>query len=118
MIEKQNIPFDVLQELVLSVDVKPRLRNVLITIMTDDEDITNPMMSSTQYIVAVSKAIPDLQQMDKVLIDLKKLTKRIQPDGNKADTIEVIDIEPFFITYEDVEYVCAFVDDHVIKSIL
>ena len=118
MIEKQNIPFDVLQELVLSIKVKPRLRNVLITIMTDEEDITNPMMSSTQYVAAVSNSINDLHPMDKVLIDLKKLTKRIQPDGNKADTIEVIDIEPFFITYEDVEYVFAFVDDYVIKAVI
>lgn len=114
----KNLSREDVLELIKDFPIKPMFNKVLITLNTLDSDgviiVDNNMLSDTQFIVAKGDIVKTVNEGDRIIIDVKKLTKPVSFErNNQVETAEVADIDA--IEIGDMTF--AFIEDRVIKAI-
>lgn len=114
----KNLSKEDVLELIKDFPIKPMFNKVLITLNTLDGNgiivVDNNMLSDTQFVVAKGDIVKTVNEGDRIIIDVKKLTKPVSFErNNQVETAEVADIDA--IEIGDMTF--AFIEDRVIKAI-
>lgn len=114
----KNLSKEDVLELIEDFPIKPMFNKVLITLNTLDGDdiivVDNNMLSDTQFVIAKGGMVNSVNEGDRVIIDVKKLTRPVTfESNNQAETVYEADID----TIEIGGVAFAFIEDRVIKAI-
>lgn len=114
----KNLSREDVLELIKDFPIKPMFNKVLITLNTLDSDdliiVDNNMLSDTQFVVAKGDIVKTVNEGDRIIIDVKKLTKPVSFErNNQVETVYETDIDA--IEIDGVAF--AFIEDRVIKAI-
>lgn len=114
----KNLSKEDVSELIKDFPIKPMFNKVLITLNTLDGDgiivVDNNMLSDTQFVVAKGSMVNSINEGDRVIIDVKKLTRPVTfESNNQVETVYEADIDA--IEIGGVAF--AFIEDRVVKAI-
>lgn len=114
----KNLSKEDVLELIEDFPIKPMFNKVLITLNTLDGDgiivVDNNMLSDTQFVIAKGGMVNSVNEGDRIIIDVKKLTKPVSFErNNQVETVYETDIDA--IEIDGVAF--AFIEDRVIKAI-
>ena len=114
----KNLSKEDVLELIEDFPIKPMFNKVLITLNTLDGDgsivVDNNMLSDTQFVVAKGSMVNSINEGDRVIIDVKKLTRPVTfESNNQVETVYEADIDA--IEIGGVAF--AFIEDRVVKAI-
>ena len=114
----KNLSKEDVLELIKDFPIKPMFNKVLITLNTLDGDgiivVDNNMLSDTQFVVAKGSMVNSINEGDRVIIDVKKLTRPVTfESNNQVETVYEADIDA--IEIGGVAF--AFIEDRVVKAI-
>lgn len=114
----KNLSKEDVLELIEDFPIKPMFNKVLITLNTLDGDgiivVDNNMLSDTQFVIAKGGMVNSVNEGDRVIIDVKKLTRPVTfESNNQVETVYEADIDA--IEIGGVAF--AFIEDRVIKAI-